>query len=176
MFDYRQYMSAPQEMVSGPTRGNEARSMIMQQAQQKEADEKIAAETARREAREDAIRAEDRSYYEAKEANDRIYYEQKEAQQKADDDARYASQSNSYQSAYANQSSAAVNPQSSGSFSPSSSPSPSAMPAATTELKGRDKRAAARAEMSVNERRTAQAKSGLNMTDFKAGYQSLKNA
>ena len=176
MFDYRQYMSAPQQMISGPTRGDEARRMVMQQAETEAADKKIAAETSRREAREDAIRAEDRAYYESKEANDRIYYEQKEAKQRADDDARYESQMNSYQSGYANQTSAAVNPQSSGSFSPSSSPSPSAMPAATTELKGRDKRAAARAEMSVAERRTAQAKSGLNMTDFKAGYQSLKNA
>jgi len=84
---------------------------------------------------------------------------------------------NSYQSAMANQSSAAVNPQSSGSFSPSSSsnPTPSALPAATNELRGRDKRAAKRAEMSVKERREAQAKSGLNMQDFKAGIRSLKN-
>ena len=173
MFDYRQYMSAPQQMVTGPTRGDEARRMVMDQAQQKEADEKIAKETERREAREDAIRAEDRSYYESKEASDRIYYEQKEAKQKADDDARYALDQSSYQSAMANQGAAAVNPQSSGSFSPS--PSPSALPAATNELRGRDKRAANRAEMSVKERREAQSKSGLNMTDFKAGYRSLKN-
>ena len=121
MSNFRQYMSTPQEMVTGPTRGNEARSMIMQQAQQQEADEKIAAETARREAREDSIRAEDRSYYEAKEAKDRTYYEEKEAQQRAQDDARYAGQSmSSYSSGYANQTTAAVNPQSSGQFLPSS--------------------------------------------------------
>ena len=103
-------MSTPQQAVSGPTRGNEARSMIMQGVQQNEADAKIAAETARREAREDAIRAEERSYYETK-----------EAKQRAEDDARYASQNTSYQSAYANQSLAAVNPQGSGSFNPTPS-------------------------------------------------------
>ena len=118
MFDYRQYMSAPQQMISGPTRGDEARRMVMQQAETEAADKKIAAETSRREAREDAIRAEDRAYYESKEANDRIYYEQKEAKQRADDDARYESQMNSYQSGYANQTSAAVDPQRSGSFMP----------------------------------------------------------
>ena len=182
MFDYRQYMSAPQQMVSGPTRGDELRRMVIGQAEQAEADKKIAAETARRESREDAIRAEDRAYYETKEANDRSYYEQQDAKRKAEDDARYALEQSSYQSAMANQSAAAVNPQSSGSFSPSSSPppspspTPSALPAATNELKGRDKRAANRAEMSVGERREAQSKSGLSMQDFKAGYRSLKNA
>jgi len=74
MFDYRQYMSAPQQMVSGPTRGDEARRMVMEQAETEAADKKIAAETARREAREDAIRAEDRAYYETKEAEDNARY------------------------------------------------------------------------------------------------------
>ena len=171
MFDYRSYMSAPQEMVSGPTRGNEARRMVIEQAETEAADKKIAAETARREAREDKIRADDRAYYEGQ-----------EAKRKIEDDARYAAEQSSYQSAMANQATAAVNPQSSGSFSPSSSPppspspTPSALPAATNELRGRDKRAANRAEMSVGERREAQSKSGLSMQDFKAGYRSLKNA
>ena len=175
MSNFRQYMSEKQQMVSGPTRGDQARSDLRQDRLQSEADAKIAAETARREEKDAAMRAEDRAYYEGK-----------EAQQKADDDARYAQQTAaSYESGYANQTSAAVNPQGSGTFMPNNGnggamppgqSAPSALPAASNELRGRDKRAAARSEMSVGERRTAQAKSGLNMTDFKAGYQSLKNA
>jgi hypothetical protein len=57
-------MSQKQEMITGPTRGDEARANLRNQAAQDKADKKIAAETARREAREDTQRAEDNALWE----------------------------------------------------------------------------------------------------------------
>jgi len=105
MSNFRQYMSEKQQMLSGPTRGNEARSNLLNQAQQNKADKKIAAETARREAREDDIRGQQDAKY---------------ASQRAEDKAESAS----YQNAYANQ----ISTGSDRTPAPSPSPSPSPTP------------------------------------------------
>ena len=51
MFNYRQYMSPPQQMVSGPkATGTEARRIAKEQAKAEAANKTITSETARRQA------------------------------------------------------------------------------------------------------------------------------